>query len=382
MYITGLLASARRLQALQVPNLTIGLCLAVFTHSAHADEAAPVTVVEVHSQPLVETISLNGTITAERNSSLSSRVSGLVDTVAVDAGDQVTVGETLIQLDTALAELALARTRAAVEEARAQLDEARRLRDEARKLQGSRTIPETQVRATEAEVAIREAALQRLQVEQSEQAERLRRHTLVAPFAGVIANKLTETGEWINTGTPVLELVETERLRLDVRAPQRLHQSIRAMMPVTVRSEVLGKDEISGEVQTLVPVNDPDVRTFLVRIQIDNRDNLLMPGMSAQAIFDIGTDESGLLIPRDAVTQQPNGTSSVWVIKQSDDKATVSRMQVKLGRTLSDNVEVREGLTAGQSIVLEGNEVLSEGQPVRILNPDRTAEIRSQQNDE
>lgn len=382
MYITGLLASARRLQALQGPNLTIGLCLAIFAHSAHADEAAPVTVVEVHSQPLVETISLNGTITAERNSSLSSRVSGLVDSVAVDAGDQVTVGETLIQLDTALAELALARTRAAVEEARAQLDEARRLRDEARKLQGSRTIPETQVRATEAEVAIREAALQRLQVEQSEQAERLRRHTLVAPFAGVIANKLTESGEWIDTGTPVLELVETERLRLDVRAPQRLHQSIRATMPVTVRSEVLGKDEISGEVQTLVPVNDPDVRTFLVRIQIDNRDNLLMPGMSAQAIFEIGTDESGLLIPRDAVTQQPNGTSSVWVIKQSDDKATVSRMQVKLGRALSDNVEVRAGLTAGQRIILEGNEVLSEGQPVRILNPDRAAEIRSQQNDE
>lgn len=381
MYTTGLLKPVGRVRMLSVLNLAVGLCLATPGHYAHANEPAPVTVVEVSNQPLLETIPLSGTITAERNSSLSSRISGLVATVAVDAGDRVATGEMLIQLDTALAELALARTKAAVEEARAQLDEARRLREEARKLQGSRTIPETQVRAAEAEATIREAALQRLQVEQSEQAERLRRHTLVAPFPGVIARKLTEAGEWIDTGTPVLELVETDKLRLDVRAPQRLYQSIRATMPVTVRSEILGKNKLSGKVQTLVPVSDPTARTFLVRIQVDNPDNLLIPGMSAQAIFDIGTGEHGLIIPRDAVTQLPNGTNSVWVVNQAGDKTTASRMQVKLGRSIAGNVEVRAGLTAGQTIVLEGNEVLSQDQAVRILNPDRPAKMRSRQND-
>ncbi|MDZ7736847.1 MAG: hypothetical protein U5P41_12675 [Gammaproteobacteria bacterium] len=83
---------------------------------------------------------------------------------------------------------------ASAEEARAQLDEAIRLRDEARELAASRNIPETRVHATEAEVAISEAALARLQVEVREQRTRLQRHAVVAPFDAVVSRKLTEAG--------------------------------------------------------------------------------------------------------------------------------------------------------------------------------------------
>ncbi len=357
----GLMKSAASLRVL----LLTGLVLT--SQQGRADEAAPVAVATASEAQLSEQLALSGTVTAERNSALSVRVSGLVAQVEVDAGDRVSAGDRLLQLDTKLAELALARADAAVDEAKAQLAEAKRLRNEARQLEDSRTIPETQVRAAEAQVAIRQAAVTRLQAERDEQAERLRRHEVVAPFAGVIARKLTEIGEWVDTGTPVLELVETDRLRLDVRAPQRLYQSLDEAMPVTVRSEALPGRELDGQVHARVPVNDPTARTFLVRVHINDDDHLLLPGMSAQAQFTIGTGERGIVIPRDAVIRLPNGTTNVWVIKQDEDKRIANRRQVKLGRMMADRVEVSDGLDEGQSVVVRGNEVLNEGQRVRIV---------------
>lgn len=335
---------------------------------ASADNTAPVTVVTVEEKSLVETVPLTGTITSERSSSLSPRTSGLVAVVHVDAGDRVNEGDTVIQLDTELAELALARARAAVEEARAQLEEAIRLRDEARKLAASRNIPETRVRATEAEVAIREAALARSQVEVREQRARLQRHAVVAPFDGVVSRKLTEVGEWVETGTAVLELVDTRNLRLDIQAPQRLYSAINADMPVQIRLEAIPDRVLNGRVRAKVPVKDVAARTFLVRIDIDEPDSNLTAGMSAQAIFQIESDVRGLILPRDAVVRLPDGTVNVWAIGRDDNGNNIaSRLQVKLGNVMSDSVEVKSGLSAGQQVVLRGYEVLSDGQNVRIV---------------
>ncbi len=278
--------------------IVCSVCTTV-VQAADANSGAPVTVVTVNKESIVETVPLTGTITSERSSALSPRVSGLVAEVDVDAGHEVRQGETLIQLDTELAELALARAEAAVSEARAQLDEAIRLRDEARKLLDSRNIPETQVRAAEAEVAIRQAALERLQVEAREQRERLQRHAIVAPFDAVVSRKLTEVGEWVDTGTPVLELVDTEYLRLDVQAPQDLYQAIKPEMPVTVRMDALADTTFDGTVSATVPVNDPAARTFLVRVSLDNTAGKLATGMSARAIFRIDSKQTGLVLPRD-----------------------------------------------------------------------------------
>lgn len=336
---------------------------------AGADDAAPVTVVTVEEKPLIETVPLTGTITSERSSALSPRISGLVTAVHVDAGDRVKQGDTVIQLDTELTELALARTQAAAEEARAQLDEAIRLRDEARKLAASRNVPETRVRATEAEVAINEAALARLQVEVREQRARLQRHAVVAPFDAVVSRKLTEAGEWVDTGTPVLELVETEHLRLDVQAPQDLYQSIRTDMPVTIRMDALTDETFEGTVRAKVPVNDPSERTFLVRVTLDNTAGKLIPGMSAQAFFRIDRNKTGLVLPRDSIVRLPDGTNNVWVVSGNEDGTTASKRQVKLGKIMADEVVIESGLETGQQVVLRGNEVLSDGQQVRIVEP-------------
>ena len=144
-------------------------------------------------------------------------MSGLISTVHVDAGDRVEKGEPLIDLDRAVAELDLRRARAAVTEAQAHLTESIRLRDEARELISGRSISESQALAAQA----REAVLSRVRAKRAQQAETVRRHTIIAPFPGVISRKRTEAGEWVQPGAAVLDLIADRKIRPRYRGAAR-----------------------------------------------------------------------------------------------------------------------------------------------------------------
>ena len=348
---------------------TIGGFMATFLAAtiATAQQPAPVTVALVESDRVADELRLTGTVTSERTASLSPRVSGLVERVRVDAGDRVAAGKALIELDATMAKLALDRTVAAVEEAQAQLSEQQRLYQEAREMFARGLVPETRMHAAEAERRVAAARVQRLQAEQKEQREIVRRHTLVAPYAGVVSSRHTDPGEWVETGTPVLELVDLRRLRIDVQVPQERYDQVSAGSAVRVELDALIGKSLAGKVVARVPVNDPGARTFLVRVTVKDGAQAMTPGMSAQVIFPLRDGASIVRVPRDAILRKPDGRTTVWVVGDGDTP-TVSERQVQLGRSLRDWVDVRSGLSAGTRIVVRGNETLTEGQQVRILS--------------
>jgi RND family efflux transporter MFP subunit len=340
---------------------------ALFAPAAHAQNAPPVTVAIVEQDRSDEEMRLTGTVTSERTASLSPRVSGLVARVRVDAGDRVTRGKALVDLDATLAKLALERTGAAVEEAQAQLAEEDRLYAEARQMFERGLVPETFMHAAGAERRVAAARVNRLVAEQKEQRELVRRHTLVAPFTGVVSSRHTDPGEWVETGTPVVDLVDMQRLRIDVQAPQERYDQIAVGTPVRISLDALIGETLEGKVIARVPVNNPDARTFLVRVRLTTASKAMAPGMSALVAFPIRGGTSLVKVPPDAVVRKPNGTAHVWIINDGEP-VTVSERQVDLGRSLRDWIDVRSGLEAGQRVVVRGNETLREGQTVRILS--------------
>jgi RND family efflux transporter MFP subunit len=203
-------------------------------HAWAQDAVAPVSVELPRPAQVSEELRLTGTLTAERSTRLSPRVDGLVARVRVGAGDRVEAGATLIDLDSAVARLALVRAQAGTAEARARATEAERLAAEARRLASDGHLPQTDVARREADGKFAAAALVAAEAAGREQAEILRRHVVPAPFAGVVSRRLTEVGEWVARGTPVIELVATDRVRLDVQAPQERFQAIREDAEVRV----------------------------------------------------------------------------------------------------------------------------------------------------
>ena len=328
--------------------------------------ASLVSVVTVERGGLNETVEATGTVTAEKQASLSARTEGLVDRISVDAGSRVQKGDLLLELDSALAKLALERAQAALQQAQLALEERQRLFEEGRKLAATGGIPKTEAEARQAALAQQEGVTAQLAIEVRERAEIVDRHRLLAPFPGVVSQKLAEVGEWVNTGVAVLNLVEVDAVRFDARLPQERFASLPMDAPVRVVLDSLPGEEFAGKIIAKIPVKDPISRTFLVRIAVEAPANVLAPGVSGLATFQIQKAVDTLVVPRDALVRQPDGSALVWAVADADSGPTAVARPVKTGKSLADRVQVLGGLQEGERIVLLGNESLREGEALEI----------------
>jgi membrane fusion protein (multidrug efflux system) len=352
------------------PALLMAAVLSVMPPVLSAQGASVVVAVAVE-QDIHRPLRLTGTVTAAREARLSTSTSGLVAAIGVDAGSVVQRGDLLLELDAELAELQSRSADAQVEQARAALADARRRLEEARTLVPQQSIAESAVRDLAAEVSIDEAALHQATADAAYRQGVLSRHRLHAPFDGVVSAKLTELGEWVNPGQPVLELVGVDDLRLDFPVAEDYLADIRPDAPVSFALNADAAGEYPGRVATVVPVMDPGARTFLLRVLPVEPEPRLLPGMSVRATLKLATGRRGLVVPRDALLRYPDGRVVVWTVEEGSDGTVVRENPVSLGTAFDSLVEIRSGLDAGARVVVRGNEALQNGQRVNVrANPE------------
>ncbi len=345
------------------------LLLAVGFPQAQENRAIPVKVIRPVVAPMYEELPLTGSVTTRRLSRLSPEVAGLVAKLYVDEGYEVNQGDALLELDRDIAVIDRDRAAAQVMEARARLKEALRQQDEAARLVEKKHIPLTRYEAAQAAVAVDTAALERLKKELERQEEIVRRHTVSAPFDGVITRKMVEQGEWVKIDTPLFELTEISRLRVNVPVPQFYFDDVHLGTPVRLTFDAYPDREFQAGVTMKVPLSSEAARTFPVKIDLDNSERLIAPGMSVRAVFQLidGGGEEALLLSQDALVKKPDGSQSIWVI-QSDAEGTKARqVVVSTGRAYRENIEITDGdVHAGDRVVVRGNEILRPGQLVEI----------------
>jgi multidrug efflux pump subunit AcrA (membrane-fusion protein) len=118
-----------------------------------------------------------------------------------------------------------------------------------------------------------------------------------------------------------------------------------------------------------VPVSDPSARTFLVRILVDGAADRLLPGTSATAVIGLPGSEKALVIPRDALLPYPDGSHSVFVVREAAGVTTALERPVKLGRG-GAQVEILTGIESTDRVIVRGNERLRNGQTIRVTGGD------------
>ena len=348
------------------PLSTLALLFALTTGTAAGGEGTPVTVAVVQEQAIERPLQLTGTATAVRSAQLSVATSGLVSRLFVDAGSRVAAEEVLLELDPELAELQLQSAEAGLAQARTALADARRRLDEARSLAPKQSIAETLVRDLAAEVAGDEAAVQQAEADAAYRRGVLARHRVKAPFDGVVSAKLTELGEWVNPGEAVVELVALEDVRLDFRVAEDYLGDIERGAPLRFSLTTNPEQRYDATVSTVVPVTDPGARTFLLRALAQNPGQRIIPGMSVRATMKLPTGRRGLVVPRDAVLRSPNGRVVVWTVETGNEGPVVREQLVSTGLAFDSLIEVREGLSFGATVVVQGNNALQDGQRVLI----------------
>jgi RND family efflux transporter MFP subunit len=315
---------------------------------------------------VIKQVPLTGTITSARVARVSAEVSGQVKAVNVEVGDHVETGAGLIELDLEIEQLTLAALHASTLQARAELADAKRRYQDVKRLREQKNISENEMRLREAEVEIDAAMLKQKQAEEQRQRARVERHTLRAPFSGVISERQTEAGEWIEPGSPVLTLVAVDDLRIEFRVPQEFYSRINTQSALSVTLDALPGRVFDGTIEAVVPVSDASSRTFLIHVKVDAGDARLTPGMSVHGKLNLTTGRQGVVISRDAILRYPDGRVTVWVIEPDSEPPTASEKHVTTGHSFDGLITIREGIQAGDVIVVRGNESLQEGQQVRI----------------
>lgn len=353
------------------------LCRRVFLISAASlaaldAEPRPVTAETAVLAPAATRLELTGSVSASQRSRLSSRNSGLILTMHVDAGVAVKTGDLLMELDAELAEIELERLNGELDQARIELAEAGRLLAEARALATRGAFPQSEADSRETAVQVKQAATRQLEARTKQQGAIIERHRLFAPYDGVIGQRLADAGEWVETGTPVVELVSLDRPRLDIQVPQEFFSKLVGESHVTVRIDAFPGRDFAGRVVAIVPVKDPVARTFLTRIEWADEGENAGPGMSGSAVFLFESEERVVQVPRDAVVRFPDGSAKVWTLGNEGGRTIAASRDVVLDDSLTESARITQGLEAGARVVVRGNEGLQDGQEVRVLpaNPE------------
>lgn len=327
----------------------------------------PVAVQTLAEQTITRLVRVNGTVTSPRSATISASVAGLVTELELDAGDRVEQGGTLVQLDPELAQLEAAAASAGVKSSETQLADARRRLREAEKLWRDKGIAESEVKTLRAEVATDESDLLVATSQLRLREAIVARHTVNAPFGGVINRRITELGEWVNRGDGLVELVATDNLRFDFPVPQEFYATLKDDTPVELMLDAIPGAALSGRVVTAVPIKNADTRTFMLRVETTQDTDLsITPGMSARATLHLGAGRKAVVIPRDALLRKPDGGTSVWVLDESGSEPVVHERTVETGGNMGQVVEARSGVSVGEKVVTHGNEALRDGQTVRL----------------
>ena len=308
----------------------------------------PVEISRSVVKDLADHLNLVGTVYPELASTVSAEMAGRVERVRVSEGDRVRKGDALAELDRRMIEVRLEQTRARLKQAE---DEYERIQKLAEKDLAS---PERAQRI-ETELALRKTELRMAEIA-------LENSTIRAPFAGLVAWKHVEVGEWISAGGKVANVIKSDRVHVVTSVPETHIKTIHPGLLAGITCDAYEGERFSGTVITIIPQADNNSHAFPVKIEVDNADGRLKAGMFARVDLPVSRSERVVMVPKDAVVMSAGGEH---VFELDGDK--VKRIQIETGRTEGDYVVVTGGLSTAVPLVVTGNEGLSDGAEVKVV---------------
>ena len=331
-------------------------------------DAVPVTVGKVQKVQEHETIFVSGTVsTPDSPAVVSFLVSGKVIFVGPREGDYVKREERLAEVDPLDYRLKVAVAAATLEKAKVEL---RRAEDEYARMKylyDAKSLAPNDYEKFKA--ALDGAGEQVHQATANDQLARkqLSDATLHAPVSGYISKRLIETGDTASAGRPVFEIVQLDTVEANVGVPETDVRLVRIGQKVSITFPALPNQSFQGTVRIINVSADPGTRTYMARVRVPNPKHVIKIGMVAEAKIAGDRKISIMTLPGEAIVRDDQGATMVFVY--FPEQGRVYSKRVKIGAFRGTEVEIKEGLSGDESIVIAGQDHLRDGMPVTIATP-------------
>ena len=299
-----------------------------------------------------------GTVVSRSDARLSAEVDGRLTRVA-DVGTFVAKGEVVAEIEGTALRLQMAELEAEVTRAEARLRFLDSEEKRFEKLAQSNLAAITQLEQTQSDRDVARGDLQVAGARLEQTADRLARTRIRAPFDGIVVERLMTAGERAEEGSNVVRLVDQENLEVIARAPLEYFAFVRPTQLLNVRA---GTREALVEVRTVVAVGDENTHQFELRLDLVG--SAFPVGQTLRVAVPTSDSREVLTVPRDALVLRPEG-HSIFVV-DADNRA--QQISVTVGAGQGDDIEVLGGVSAGDRVVIRGNERLQPGQAVTVLD--------------
>lgn len=325
---------------------------------------SPVRVAPVLQREVMQSVTLVGTVEPWKRSVVASEVEGLVQAFPAEEGMKVTRGQLLARLRTETLQIRLDSAVALYRESGARYQRAKRDLKRIRALFKKELVTQKDFDDAVAEEAALKERLSQLNAEIRQVRDSLNKSRIVAPFDGWITQEFTEIGQWAEEGGPIVEIVDLSHVQVEVPLPERYVSHIQVRDPVTATFDGLPEFEAQGSVFSLIAQADRAARTFPVKVEIPNPALAIKSGMVSRVTFRVDRPHQGIVVPKDALVLR-GGKQFVFQVNEG----IVEQVPVTAVLHVEDLVEIEGPVQEGMTVVVEGNERLFPGQPVRVLDP-------------
>lgn len=286
------------------------LSLAVVACGRRSSSIPQIPTVEARRQTVAVTASADGVVEPIVKVEVKSKASGEVTSMNADTGDVVKEGQVLLQLLPRDAQNTYDQAAADLESAKARADNARIQLERTRNLAKDGLVPSTDLESAQLQATTARSDVVRTQKALDTASERLSETTVRSPISGTVIARSVEVGQVISSavsqvsgGTLLMTLADLNEVQVRSLVDEVDIGRIRAGLPVSIKVEAYPEHPFSGTVLKIEPqaVVQQNVTMFPVLTRIDNRENLLKPGMNAEVEISIERHENVLAVPNEAI---------------------------------------------------------------------------------
>lgn len=328
-------------------SLVIGLA-GCGNQEVRKNEPVKVKVQTVQAQPIQGVQGFSGTIEEMTGSTLSFSVSGTLTQIRVVAGQRVRQGELIATVDDATLQNTYTAAVAALEQAEDAYARMKQLHD-------NNSLPEIQW--TEVQSKLKQAR----STEQIAK-KNMKDSRLYAPFSGVIAEKNVEVGQNVMPGSPVVRLVGVSQVKVCISVPENEIAHIQIGQPARIRVSALDNRVFEGKIVEKGIAANQLSRSYEVKALVKNETGELMPGMICEMEVQRGQTREGILLPANIIQLDDTNRQFVWVNRSGK----AAKKYVTVGELGSRGVFITSGLAAGDEVLVEGQQKVSENMNITV----------------